>query len=204
MENTCFYQTDCVSVYSQINYEEKQIRLKTRWLMGLPTSKSKPKQVGGPNVLKNRSLPESLLRQDDIFYENVKTCVEEAFGARKVEVHNATQADLKMFDTHKITRIISSCLDELTTKGLYLLTLILTGGSVKFEKTRWKMKKVIRDHIPIVLRSQNHNHHQMEIYRQLSQLLNDPQNFRNKGSLKVPKQAILNCCLADMDGVEII
>ncbi len=122
-----------------------------------------------------------LISYFQIFYENVKTCVEEAFGACKVEVHNATQDDLKMFDTHKITRIISSCLDELTTKGLYLLTLILTGGSVKFEKTRWKMKKVIRDHIPIVLRSQNHNHHQMEIYRQLSQLLNDPQNFRNKG-----------------------
>lgn len=95
-------------------------------------------------------------------------------------MHNATKVDLEMFDTRNLTRIIFSCLDELNNRGLYLLTLILTGGSVKFEKTRWKMKKVIGDHIPKVLKSQNHSHHQMEIYRQLSQILNDPQNFRKK------------------------
>ena len=92
-------------------------------------------------------------------------------------MHNATKVDLKMFDTRYITRIIFSCLDELNNRGLYLLTLILTGGSIKFEKTHWKMKKVIVDHIPKILKSQNHNHHQMEIYRQLFQILNDPQNF---------------------------
>ncbi|KAF2300306.1 hypothetical protein GH714_011591 [Hevea brasiliensis] len=43
--------------------------------MGLPMSKSEKDQL-----LQYRSLPESLLRDDDIFYETVKRHVEQAFG----------------------------------------------------------------------------------------------------------------------------
>lgn len=114
-----------------------------------------------------------------MFYETIKACVEEAFGACNAE-GNVMQDEMKLFGTHNITRTIMSCLDDLTNKGLYLLAMVLTGGSSKFEKTRWRMKKVIRDHLPKVLGSRNHNHHQMEICRELSQLLFDPQNFRAK------------------------
>jgi hypothetical protein len=114
-----------------------------------------------------------------MFYETIKACIEEAFGACNAE-GNVMQDEMKLFGTRNITRTIMSCLDDLTNKGLYLLAMVLTGGSAKFEKTRWRMKKVIRDHLPKVLGSRNHNHHQMEICRELSQLLLDPQNFRAK------------------------
>jgi hypothetical protein len=114
-----------------------------------------------------------------MFYETIKARIEEAFGACNAE-GNVMQDEMKLFGTHNITRTIMSYLDDLTNKGLYLLAMVLTGGSAKFEKTRWRMKKVIRDHLPKVLGSRNHNHRQMEICRELSQLLFNPQNFREK------------------------
>lgn len=177
-----FYRTDCQSVLLEIKQQEKQIIRKRRWLLGLTASKSKQKEFEGPESSKYRSLPESLLREDDIFYETIKTHVEEAFGASTAEGgHIATQDEMNLIETCNITKAILSCLDDLTNKGLFLLAMVLTGGSINFEKTRSKMKKVIRDYLPKVFTSGNHNHHhKSEIYRQLSQLLFDPQNFQGQ------------------------
>lgn len=78
-----------------------------------------------------------------------------------------------------MSRVILSCLNDFTNKGLYLVAMLLTGGEIKFEKTRWNMKKVIRVSLPKVFGSQNHTHQEMKVSSQLSQLLNDPQNFRD-------------------------
>ncbi|PQQ10026.1 uncharacterized protein Pyn_04233 [Prunus yedoensis var. nudiflora] len=65
MENLGFYQTDCESLWSQIKRQEKQIQLKRRWLLGLPTSKSEQKKLERCDFLNNTCLPESFLREDD-------------------------------------------------------------------------------------------------------------------------------------------
>ncbi|KAL6978714.1 hypothetical protein U1Q18_020380 [Sarracenia purpurea var. burkii] len=44
-----------------------------------------------------------------------------------------------------------SMLDDMTNRGLQLLAEILTCGSIKFEKTRRKMKKIIRESLPEAL-----------------------------------------------------
>lgn len=75
-----------------------------------------------------------------------------------------------------------SCLNDLSTRGLYLLAIILTKDSVKFEKTRWKLKKVIREFTPKVLRRKDQDCDQLEIVKRLSQLLNDQINFRRRRS----------------------
>lgn len=113
-----------------------------------------------------------------IFYETVKSCIEQAFGHAE-RSNRVVQDNLGLSDMPSLARLILSCLDDFTNKGLYLLAIILTEGQVKFEKTRWKMKKIIRGSLQIILGSQNHKHHQPEISSKILQLLSDPQSFRN-------------------------
>ncbi|KAL5848354.1 hypothetical protein ACOSQ4_006367 [Xanthoceras sorbifolium] len=178
MEGTNFFMTDCQSILSQIKDQDKQLLIKRRWLMGLPTSKSKRKQLREPKFLKEyRSLPETMLREDDIFYETIKTRIEESFGACTAErEHNVVQNSSELFDTHNIIRLLHSCLDALTNKGLYQVATILNGG-IKFEKTRQQMKKIIRESLLKDTKNQNH-HWQRNVFKHLSLILGDPQNFR--------------------------
>ncbi|OMO87962.1 hypothetical protein CCACVL1_08640 [Corchorus capsularis] len=175
-----FHQTDCVEILSQIKHQEKLLNLKRRWLMGLSTSRSKRKRFKEPKFFKDKALPESFLRDDDIFYETIKTQVEEAFGARNFrrESH-VIQDSFQSFDATKIKRLLFSCLDVLTNNGLYLIAVILTKGSGKFEKTRCTMKRVIRESLPRCLSSENHDHEQKETIMKLHGFLNDPKNFRD-------------------------
>lgn len=107
--------------------------------------------------------------------------IEEAFGASNAEGWYSVNEDhMVLTGTHSITRKLMLDLDDLTNKGLYLVAMVLTGGSQEFDRTRWKMKKVIKDLLPKVFGSRNHNH-QISICKQLSQLLSDPKNFRKKG-----------------------
>lgn len=81
-----------------------------------------------------------------MFYEYVKTHVEEAFGTHhriEPENHVTEDDDVDLIQIPNIKRLISSssCLDNLTTKGLYLLAMVVTGGSFNSEITRCKLKK---------------------------------------------------------------
>ncbi|KAH7513951.1 hypothetical protein FEM48_Zijuj11G0037300 [Ziziphus jujuba var. spinosa] len=131
MENTKFYQTDCDALLSQIKHHEKDIQLKRRWLLGLPTSKHGRKKFETHKFLQNGSLPESFLREDDIFYETVKSYVLEAFG-HAGRSYPVVQDNLGLSDMPRTSRVILSCLDDLTNKGLYLLATVLTEGQVRY------------------------------------------------------------------------
>ncbi|KAF4387604.1 hypothetical protein G4B88_003931 [Cannabis sativa] len=185
MEKPNFLQSDCHSILSTIKYEEKQLQLKRRWLLGLPSSEAEPNRSKKTKILQTRSLPESFLREDDIFYDTVKSRVEEAFGVRPAVTRNDIEVDIDdlgfLHMPNNITKVILSCIDNLTTKGLYLLAKILTQGRVEFEKTRWKMKKIVTDSISVIFGGQNYKRpcHIMEISGHLIRLLNDPGNFRD-------------------------
>ncbi|CAI0436272.1 unnamed protein product [Linum tenue] len=103
--------------------------------------------------LKRRCLPESMLREDDVFYDSVKTFVEQAFGVHHVE--REVKTTCQFLNVNNIEGILLSCLDSLTTKGLYLVSMFLTKGVQKFEKTRKKMRNVIQKSIPGFLRNLN-------------------------------------------------
>ncbi|XP_038887199.1 uncharacterized protein LOC120077386 [Benincasa hispida] len=149
-----FYQMDSQAFLVQIRRQEDLLKSKRRWLLGLPTSASRHKYSDHSEFLNKRNLPESLLREDDVFYETVKTRVEEAFGALNVETrHLGIRAD-RILETCIVGKLILSCLNDLSTRALYLLcyNIILTENCVKLEKTRWKLKRAIREIIPKVLR----------------------------------------------------
>ncbi|KAL4308339.1 hypothetical protein GQ457_01G034960 [Hibiscus cannabinus] len=175
-----FHQTDCIELLSQIKHQEKLLNLKRRWLMGLSTSKSKTNQFKEPKFFKFKTLPESFLREDDMFYETIKEHVENAFGASNFKRGNRVIEDsAESFDVPKIKGVLFSCLDALTNDGLRQIVMILSGGSGKFEKTRWKMKKVIKESSQWFLSSEGHDHKKKTDIMQLYKILNDPQYFRS-------------------------
>ncbi|KAM5558356.1 hypothetical protein ABKV19_020187 [Rosa sericea] len=201
MENVVFYQTDCETLWSQIKCKEKQIQLKRRWLLGLPLSESEHNQFQSPDFERD-SLPESLLREDDLFYETAKSSVQAAFGACNVEA--GKQDNILMLDRRSISTALSSpCLDDLTTKGLHLIATTLAAGSVKFEKTRCEMKKFITESLQEKFGSQNNHDDELGIFKQLSQHLSDPQNFRDKVVTVFPRSQSQRVAVRKvLDGLE--
>ncbi|KAK8549237.1 hypothetical protein V6N13_008914 [Hibiscus sabdariffa] len=175
-----FHQTDCIELLSQIKHQEKLLNLKRRWLMGLSTSKLKTNRFKEPKFFKFKTLPESFLREDDMFYETIKAHVENAFGASNFKRGNCVIEDsAESFDAPKIKGVLFSCLDALTNDGLQQIVMILSGGSGKFEKTRCKMKKVIKESSPWFLSSEGHDHEKKTDIMQLYKILNDPLYFRS-------------------------
>ncbi|CAN0923092.1 hypothetical protein LINGRAHAP2_LOCUS33394 [Linum grandiflorum] len=79
---------------------------------------------------------------------------------------------------NNMKEIVMCCLDSLTSKGLYLLSMFLTKGLPKAEKTRKKLREEIKKSIPGFLRDQRSNPEKLETLRQLSQLLSDRENIR--------------------------
>ncbi|WVY99066.1 hypothetical protein V8G54_031217 [Vigna mungo] len=173
-----FDRTDALSILSQIKRQDKQIKLKSRWLLGIPPTRYERKKL--KKYFKNRYLSESLIREDDMFYESVKTHLEDAVGEHCFEQENdIPKGDMDLIQTLNMKRLISPLLDNLTTKGLYLLAMIVTGCSFKSEITRCKMKRVIKDSLWSVLGSKScHNH--LDTCKQIFSLLNNPENFRDR------------------------
>ncbi|ESW05694.1 hypothetical protein PHAVU_011G201600 [Phaseolus vulgaris] len=173
-----FDRTDALSILSQIKRQDKQIKLKSRWLLSIPPTRSERKKL--KKYFKNRNLSESLIREDDMFYESVKAHVEDALGAHRFEQESdIPKGDMDLIQTLNVKRLISPLLDNLTTKGLYLLAMIVTGSSFNSEITRCKMKKVIKGSLSSVFgRKSSYNH--LETCKQIFSLLNNPQNFRDR------------------------
>ncbi|XP_058730059.1 uncharacterized protein LOC131602076 [Vicia villosa] len=170
-----FGRTDLFSILQDVKRQGKRIKLKRRWLLGLPITKRERKKL---RENRNRYLPE-LLRKDDMFYESVRTHVERAFGAHYIERENSIPQDDK--DLNRIpnlNRLILSCLDSLTTKGLYRLAMIVSGDTAKCERTRGSLKKIIKSSLSSDLRRER-----LETRRELFQLLNNPQHFRQRCEL---------------------
>ncbi|BAT81059.1 hypothetical protein VIGAN_03071400 [Vigna angularis var. angularis] len=173
-----FDRTDALSILSQIKRQDKQIKLKSRWLLGIPPTRYERKKL--KKYFKNRYLSESLIREEDMFYESVKTHLEDADGEHCFEQENdIPMGDMDLIQTVNMKRLISPLLDNLTTKGLYLLAMIVTGSSFKSEITRCKMKRVIKDSLSSVLGSKSRHNH-LDTCKQIFSLLNNPQNFRDR------------------------
>ncbi|WZZ65709.1 hypothetical protein YC2023_077079 [Brassica napus] len=181
MDGSDFFQDDCDSIAAEMKDQEERIQLKRRWLLGLYTPKpenpttefleSEDHTPEKTEFLESEYLPESLLREDDLFYETAKSRVEEAFGFCK---NQEAQRKESMFCTKDVVRRLSMYLDSLTNEGLSLVVKIITGGSSSFDKTRPKMKQIIRESVRTDLRERGRD----DIVEQLHQALSDSENFR--------------------------
>ncbi|KAK9159592.1 hypothetical protein Syun_005933 [Stephania yunnanensis] len=176
-----FLDGDCKSLLARMKFEEKQLNLKRRWLMGLPTSKSKKKCTRTPKFLQNTYLPESLLRKDEVSYEIVRNNVERGFCSSSNHKGKWIVQDyLHLVDMNKslssLMETLPSMLDDMNNIGLCRLADTIAAGS-DFERTRPKMKQTIKEFLPKILSDKDHNLH-MHLREQLPQLLTDPSNFQ--------------------------
>ncbi|KAI9075364.1 hypothetical protein K1719_042676 [Acacia pycnantha] len=159
------------SLLSGIKSDEKHTKRKKRWLLGIATTKYDRKNFKKAKFLKDRFLPEFSLREDDIFYESVRTYVEGLSGVCNIEGEfDAIQDDMLSVDMPSIKKLIS-CLDNMTIRGLYLLAEIISGDSVKLKRTRCELKRIVKSFLSSALSNQNHNCYQREILKQLFELI---------------------------------
>ncbi|KAF5941416.1 hypothetical protein HYC85_019058 [Camellia sinensis] len=175
-----FLYTDIESICAKLKHQEKQLKLK------------------------RRNVPETFLREDDVYDETIKAFVEKGIGACNFErVYHVDQYNIQMFDLPNDLRNLLSMLDDMTNNGLQLLAEILTGGSIKFGKTWWKMKKIIKECLPEVLGNLKGNY-KINIAEQLCQLLRNSHNFcRNCSPLLTPASQFYHAAATNvLDGLE--
>lgn len=168
-----FLYEDCKSLLEQVNRQQKELRHKRRLLIGLPTSQNEAGKLKESKFQPERPIPEYLLREDDVSYETissfVKKIVEEHESKNKYKIlHNDMQLSHSPTD---ITTLLS-LIDDMTNQGLFQFAKLLTNGSLKFEKTRWKMKQIIKEHL-----SKN-NTRQINLSNNHLLVLKNPQYFR--------------------------
>ncbi|KAK4433536.1 hypothetical protein Salat_1115900 [Sesamum alatum] len=197
-----WYREDLKALTSQIKEHESLLRLKRRWLMDLPLSISEQKRVQETLPTKDKVLPESLLREDDVIYEDIKTCIEIGFGAHNYSKEpHCLEEDLRVFDSRDGLQDIFFLLDDMTNKGLYSFVKILTGGMTKFEKTNWSMKRTIKELLPEVIAAKNDS--SKKILRQLFLLLMDPKSFRGNQLVRsIASEAYHAAAVKVLDGLE--
>ncbi|KAK1263164.1 hypothetical protein QJS04_geneDACA009389 [Acorus gramineus] len=107
-----------------------------------------------------RSLPESFLREDDVFTEVLRNSVEISFRSvsRDEGSHHVISDELQCFDVHEVyndtliqsnfVKTVLSRLDDLKSPALHSIAHLLTQNKVKFYRTRPKMKKIICKKLP--------------------------------------------------------
>ncbi|XP_016441142.1 uncharacterized protein LOC107766804 isoform X1 [Nicotiana tabacum] len=169
------YTEDCRVLLSQLKQQDKDLRLKRRWLMDLHLSERERKKMERLKPHGDMTLPESLIREDDLYYENIRTSVAKAFGVHKDERTCPDAPAILLFNSAENLGCIYSLLDKMNNKGLCCIAETVTGGSITFEKTNWQTRRIIKQFLPKILH--NHDDSSRSRIKRISQLLNDPQNF---------------------------
>ncbi|KNA22740.1 hypothetical protein SOVF_031690 isoform A [Spinacia oleracea] len=188
---------DAVAIWHHMQRHEKELWHKRKFLMGLSAMDYNDQNVRS-HAAKQSVLPESLLRKDDVFYEDVKIFVEKGcLQTCDTEAKQSINDDKEEFcEAHNMSRIILTMLDDLSNNGLCCLAKIVTGGSAIHDKTRPRPQivRVIKNSLQKLHGDQLISNYQGAMQNQLSQLLKNPKNFRqNHGRhLKLTKKSLLS------------
>ncbi|TMX00587.1 hypothetical protein EJD97_000502 [Solanum chilense] len=195
------YREDCKDLASQLKKQDKELRLKRRWLMDLDLSEREQKKMDRLKPPGDMSLPESLLREDDLYYENIRTSVAKAFGVHKGErTYHGGPAKL-LFDSTENSRGVYSMLNKMNNKALCCIAETVTGCSISFEKTNGQMKRIIKQFLPKILHK--HDDSSQSRIKKISQLLKDPQNFRvNHGASCSTSESFRSSAIYVLDRLE--
>ncbi|KAI3814408.1 hypothetical protein L1987_19163 [Smallanthus sonchifolius] len=177
-----------ISLLEQAKAEEKELRNKRRWLLGLPTSEDEDKEgdeegdgdedededVKGSSIeIKRHPIPESLLREDDVSYEIIKSLVEKE-ACNSKNMYHISEDEIQLVHSPRDVRGILHLIKDMTNQGLDRFGEALTGGSVKFEKTRWKMTQTIKG----CLLSSLNKRRKIKLSESQSAVLKNPHNYR--------------------------
>ncbi|XP_026399486.1 uncharacterized protein LOC113295360 [Papaver somniferum] len=126
-------------------------------------------------------MPESLLREDDVSHENIKASVEKCFGLPSFEgdgyvVHRFSFLLDNNDILQDVKKHLRSIIKSMSCTGLLRFSNIVTGSSVLYEKTRFKMRKIILEYLKKILQKPKHRNRKRFI-EELPKLLKNPSNF---------------------------
>ncbi|KAI3983935.1 hypothetical protein MKX01_013245, partial [Papaver californicum] len=176
--------------WESIKNEEDRRMAKIRWLLG--------HQDGSTSAppLEDMRMPESLLREDDVSYENMKASVEKCFGLPSLEAEGyVVHRFLFLLDSNNILQDVKknlmSVINSMSCTGLLRFANKVTGGSVLFEKTRFKMGKIILKYLKKIPRNPEHRDHKRFI-EELPELLKNPSNFKVTSRVQLVDSAYLS------------
>ncbi|MCL7043895.1 hypothetical protein MKW94_006793 [Papaver nudicaule] len=166
-----------IADWEEIEKEEERRKAKIRWLLGIPDG-----STSAPPPLNNKCMPESLLREDDVSFENVRTSVEKCFG---IPSHRrdgfVVHSFLFLLDSKDILQDVKKCLPSIIKSmncmGLLQFANTVTGGSISFEKTRIEMTKIILEYLKKIPRSPADEDYKRFI-EELPELLKNPCHFQ--------------------------
>ncbi|XP_073024230.1 uncharacterized protein [Primulina eburnea] len=197
-----WHKEDFKALTSQLKERESLLRLKRRCLMGLSLPKREQERAEELLPPNDKILPESLVREDDVNYDDIRSCVERGYNAYncKMENHGVLEG-LQIFNSHDDLKDVFFLLDDMTNKGLYSFVEILTGGLVKYEKTNWCMKKIIREFLPEFLADKSDI--SKTRLKHIFQLLKDMTIFRGYQAVcPTPSESYCAAGMKILDGLE--
>ncbi|XP_020247018.1 uncharacterized protein LOC109824784 isoform X2 [Asparagus officinalis] len=197
-ESTMNYSLrDIKKLTSRVWHQDELLNKKRRWLVGLPAvsmldgSKKKSKR---PKFLSDEYAPESCFRSNEVSYEKVRSNVEKSFGSFNAfsgsqGKHHVVENYLKFFETFNTESYhdnpsyflhnLYSMMNVLNNNALCLIATLVTDKKIRFEKTRSRMKKVIKNYLPKVLEGSSDKDCLTPI-KELFEVFKDPGNFQKK------------------------
>ncbi|PWA52806.1 hypothetical protein CTI12_AA436150 [Artemisia annua] len=168
---------DCESLLEQAKLDDKLLSHNRRWLIGLPTS-AHGSSSSSSKFPTQKPVPEYLLREDDVSCETIKSFVEKGVKACNTKTkYHIDQDEMHLIYSPRNVRGLLSLVDNMTNEGLFQFAEVLTGGSIKFEKTRWKMKQIIKECLSKVFPKKK-NIQRINLSEYHSSILKNPHNYR--------------------------
>ncbi|KAK9666353.1 hypothetical protein RND81_14G179100 [Saponaria officinalis] len=179
IETDTHIEKDALGIWKHMHHTLQLVSHKRLFLMGLSTREGFDRNA--TSYSGNQSaLPESFLRKDDLFYDDVKVLVERCFDGCNVDDQQCTiPTDVQIIGLRNMPRSILALLDDFSNNGLYNLAKLLTRGLITIVKTRPQMKRVIKTSLLAIQSKQYPVDYQVRLQNELSQLLKSPKNFRS-------------------------
>ncbi|XP_021762382.1 uncharacterized protein LOC110727142 isoform X1 [Chenopodium quinoa] len=185
---------DAMAIWKNMQQHEQELWHKRKFLMGLSEMDYNDQNVSS-HAGKQLVLPESFLRKDDVFYEDVKIFVERGrLQTSDTEEWQSIIDEEEFCEAHNMSRIILTMLDDLSNSGLCHLAKIVTRGSAVFNKTRPQMERVIKYSLEELHSNRLDSCNQVQMQNQLSQLLKNPKNFRQnrRRHIKLTRKSLIS------------
>ncbi|KAL1546396.1 hypothetical protein AAHA92_22998 [Salvia divinorum] len=193
--------TDLRILADQIGGYESTMRLKRRWLMDLPLSQSAQYRIDKLLPPNDMILPESFLREDDVGYEDIRTCIEKAFGTPNSQDEPICDQDgVIVFNSSDGFQEVSFLLEAMTNKGLCSFASILTEGLDIFDKTNWGVMKTIKELLPKVIADKNDISRSK--LKRCSLLLKDQTNFQCNKTIHFTAEPYCVAAFKVLEGLE--
>lgn len=180
-----FTVEDANTVCELVHGNESLVVEKRRYLLSmLQGQDGRVKRVKRPEFMEELFLAESDVRGDELSCERVKIHVKRCFGLEQnVWNHHVVQDGEQLFKLQKekdgslspeSLKFVHNTINKLSLEALHSVACIVNQNRNSVEKTRPRMKKLVKNNLPAYLADLDNENNS---YHQLSQILTNPSSY---------------------------